>query len=273
MPDFDPYKPSGPEGPGPEDRGYPPEWFGRTRERRAGRCGSRIFFAIFLIVAGTLLFLGNLGLLPIHSFWDLVPIGMIVLGLVRLLQSARPGRRLFGALLIIFGLLFLLVNLGILHIRARDGSWPLSILFIVFGIGLLLKVLDAGGDRPFGRWGRTGSGADMNLLEEVAVFGSVKRKLDTADFRGGEIHTLFGEVKVDLRRSGIASPQAPVTVDATAIFGAIKIRVPDAWRININGMGILGAYEDRTIPPNQIAGAPIVNITGLSMFGSVEIEN
>jgi predicted membrane protein len=276
MPDFDPHKPSAPEGPspGPGDPGYPPDWFGRTRERRAGRCGSRIFFAIFLIVAGTLLFLGNLGLLPIHSFWDLAPIGMIVFGFVRLLQIRRASGRLFGGMLIVFGCLFLLGNLGILHVRLRDGSWLWSILFIVFGIGLLIRVLDAGrDDRPFRRWGRTGSGANMNLLEEVAVFGSVKRKLDTADFRGGEIHTFFGEVKIDLRRTGIASPQAPVNIDATAIFGAIKIRVPDAWRININGMGILGAYEDRTIPPNQIAAAPVVNITGLSMFGSVEIEN
>ena len=115
-------------------------------------------------------------------------------------------------------------------------------------------------------------GENANVLEEIAVFGSVKRKLDTSEFEGGEIRTFFGEVKIDLRRSGIASQQ-PVTIDATAIFGAIKVRVPDTWRININGIGVLGAYEDKTIPPNQITGAPLVNITGLSMFGSVEIEN
>ena len=50
------------------------------RHRGGGPRGRRIFLAVFLIVAGTLLFLGNLGLLPIHSLWDLVPIGMIVLG-------------------------------------------------------------------------------------------------------------------------------------------------------------------------------------------------
>jgi hypothetical protein len=97
--------------------------------------------------------------------------------------------------------------------------------------------------------------------------------LDTKEFEGGEIRVFFGEVKVDLSRSGIASPQQPVTIDATATFGAIKIRVPDTWRININGIGVLGVYEDKTTPPSQIAGAPLVNITGFSMFGSVEIEN
>lgn len=279
MPDFDPRKQSGPFGPpsgdpGPDGPGQPPDWFWQMRNRRSGPCGPRIFLAVFLIVAGTLLFLGNLGLLPIHSFWDLVPIGMIVFGFVRLLQIRRASGRLYGGMLIVFGCLFLLGNLGILHVRARDGSWLWSILFIVFGIGLLIRVLDAGrDDRPLRRWGRTGSGENVNLLGEVAVFGSVKRKLDTADFQGGEIHTLFGEVKIDLRRTGIASPQAPVTIDATAVFGAIKIRVPDTWRININGMGVLGAYEDKTIPPSQIAGAPLVNITGFSVFGSVEIEN
>jgi predicted membrane protein len=254
--------------------------FDSRKEFRGLRCAPggartpRIFFAAFLIAAGTLLFLGNLGLLPIHSLWDLVPVGMIVLGLVRLLQSGRPGARLFGVLLIVFGSLFLLVNLGILHVRARDGSWPLSILFIVFGIGLLIKVLESGQEsHPFSRWGRTGTGDKVNSLDEVAVFGAVKRKLDTLDFRGGEVRTLFGEVKVDLRRTSIASLDAPVTVDATAVFGAVKIKVPDAWRVNVNGMGVLGVYEDKTIPPNQTAGAPLLIITGLSMFGSVEIEN
>jgi len=260
MPDFDPRR---------EFRG-----FGPTRGGPGGPRGPRIFFAVFLIAAGTLLFLGSLGLLPIHNFWDLVPIGMIALGLVRLLQSGRRSGRFYGALLIVFGSLFLLVNLGILHIRARDGSWPMSILFIVFGIGLLIKTLESGQEcHPLRRWGRSGGGDKINSLDEVAVFGAVKRKLDTLDFRGGEVRTLFGEVKVDLRRTGIASTQESVIVDATAIFGAVKIRVPDAWRVNVNGVGVLGTYEDKTIPPSQIAGAPLLIITGLSMFGSVEIEN
>jgi len=113
----------------------------------------------------------------------------------------------------------------------------------------------------------------VNSLDEVAVFGAIKRKLDTLDFRGGEVRTLFGEVKIDLRHTGIASREEPVTVDATAVFGAVKIRVPDGWRVNVSGMGVLGAYEDKTIPPSQTAGAPLLIITGLSMFGSVEIEN
>jgi len=272
MPEFDPDKQSPPFG--PRRVRHPPDWFWAARMRRRGPNGPRIFFAVFLIAAGTLLFLGNLGLLPIHSLWDMVPIGMIVLGFLRLLQCPRAGGRIFGGLLIAFGILFLLVNLGVLRVHARDGSWPLSILFIIFGIGLLIKILEAGGDdRSFRRWSRSSIGENANVLEEIAVFGSVKRKLDTSEFEGGEIRTFFGEVKVDLCRSGIASVQQLITIDATAIFGAIKIRVPETWRININGMGVLGVYEDRTTPPNQIAGAPLVNIAGFSMFGSVEIEN
>lgn len=272
MPEFDPNKQSPPFG--PHGVKHPPDSFWPASMRRRGPNGPRIVFAVFLIAAGTLLFLGNLGLLPVHSLWDLVPIGMIVFGFLRLLQCPRPGGRIFGGLLFVFGILFLLVNLGVLQIHARDGSWPLSILFIVFGIALLIKVLEPrSDDRSFGRWSRSSMGENANVLEEIAVFGSVKRKLDTSEFQGGEIRTFFGEVKADLRRSGIAASQQPLTIDATAIFGAIKIRVPDTWRININGMGVLGVYEDRTTPPNQIAGAPLVNITGFSMFGSVEIEN
>ena len=276
MSDFDPGKGFHPFGPGgrafykEQMRAY------RRAQRAGGPRGPHIFLAVFLIVAGTLLFLGNLGLLPIHNFWDLVPIGMIVLGLIRLVHGRPASGRVFGALLLVFGCLFLLVNLGVLHIRAKDPSWPLSILFILFGIVLLIKFVESGGrdhTNPFARWYQQVAGDRLSSLNEAAVFGSVKRQLDTEDFRGGEAKALFGEVKIDLRRARIADQQAPITIEATALFGGIKIRIPDTWRANVTGLGVLGAYEDKTIPPNQGPLAPLLIVTGLAMFGAVEIEN
>ena len=273
MPDFDPHTDPRQFGRSTGGSGQPPDWLWQMRTRHGGPRGPRIFLAVFLIVGGTLLFLGNLGLLPIHSLWDLVPIGMVVLGAIRLLDSSRASGRFFGGLLVVFGCLFFLVNIGILQIRAKDESWPLSILFIVFGIGLLLKVLESGQENHHLRRRDRSGGGRVNALDDVAVFGSVKRKLDTADFEGGEVRTLFGEVKIDLRRASIAAGREPVRVDATAIFGAIRIVIPDAWRATVHGAGVLGAFEDKTVPPNQLAGAPLLIVTGLSMFGSVEIEN
>ncbi|HEY3936376.1 MAG TPA: DUF5668 domain-containing protein [Bryobacteraceae bacterium] len=230
--------------------------------------------AILLIVAGTLLFLGNLGLLPIHDVWSYSPLLLIALGVLRLSNPRNVSGRVLGIGLICFGTFFLLLNLNIIHIRANDESWPIALLLIVFGTAMLIKVLDpnasfkpALGFTPRQRVG------DENTLQDMVIFGSAKRKLDSAMFRGGEVVSVFGTIEVDLRRARISAPDKSVTLDATAVFGQVKIRVPETWRVTVMGSAILGNYEDKTIPPNTGMDAPVLIITGASVFGSVEIED
>jgi hypothetical protein len=64
-----------------------------------------------------------------------------------------------------------------------------------------------------------------------------------------------------------------VTVDANVIFGQVKIRVAEGWKVNVTGVGVLGNFEDKTIPPVTPDDAPVLIITGLAIFGSVEIED
>jgi predicted membrane protein len=238
------------------------------------RKSKRLFFAIFLIAAGTLLFLGNLGLLPVRDIWNYWPLVLIAVGVLKLWQMENMGAKILGIALTLFGAFFLLLNLNILHIRAHDQSWPIALLLIAFGTALLIKVFDPGASfKPaFGFAPRHTAGGENNL-QDMVIFGSAKRKLDTADFRGGELVSVFGSIEIDLRRARIVSPQEPVTLDATAVFGQVKIRVPETWRVNVMGAAILGNYEDRTIPPNTGIDAPVLMITGASVFGSVEIED
>jgi alkanesulfonate monooxygenase SsuD/methylene tetrahydromethanopterin reductase-like flavin-dependent oxidoreductase (luciferase family) len=64
-------------------------------------------------------------------------------------------------------------------------------------------------------------------------------------------------------------------VDANAAFGAIKLRVPETWRVVVHGDAVFGAFEDKTVPPRPGPGIdpPILIITGNAAFGAVEIEN
>ena len=41
----------------------------------------------------------------------------------------------------------------------------------------------------------------------------------------------------------------------------------------MSGAGILGNFEDKTIPPNTGQDTPTLIITGFSIFGAVEIED
>jgi hypothetical protein len=220
-----------------------------------------------------MLFLGNVGVIPLRNVWDYWPLLLIVPGLAKLMNDTYPMGRLFGGFLIAFGAVFLLSNLGVIHVQTHDRSWPLSILLIAFGLVLLKKVVDPGSSRR-----RIGFPPQAflhlgNRLKDAAIAGSIRRKVDSANFQGGQVLSVLGSADIDLRKAQIPSLQRSATLELTAVFGAIKIRVPESWRISIQGTGILGQYEDKTIPPRMDVTAPLLIITGAAVFGSVEIED
>ncbi len=158
-------------------------WRGRRRRNRSQ--SSRLFFAAFLIIAGTLLFLGNLGLFPVRNIWDYWPLWLVVVGVGKLLSARHAAGQALGALLVVFGALFLTVTLGIFHINARDDSWPLSLLLIAFGAIALIKTLEAGrGAKPAVGFSSQPPVSSDNLIHDAAVFGSDQAENRNDEFSG-----------------------------------------------------------------------------------------
>jgi predicted membrane protein len=246
---------------------------GRCRRRRSP--ASRLFFAVFLIVAGILLFLSNIGLLPVRDVWEFWPVILIAAGIGRLLNAREAVSQIVSILLIVFGSLSLLWSLGVFHLHTENGTLPLSLLFIAFGVAALIKIL--GGDRS----AKASFGfrpqpfvTRQNQLRDCAILGAVKRRIETENYEGGALLSLFGGVELDLRRARISNPDNSAALEVNAIFGAVKLRVPETWRINVVGAAVLGAYDDKTIAPNlAVTDAPTLFIEGYSVFGAVEIEN
>jgi predicted membrane protein len=269
--------PPRPEPPPPSE---PPQWeaprpvFVRRRRSCTGHKAPRLFFAVVLIIAGVALFLSNLGLLPIERIWNLWPLLLMGAGVGKLSDRRRPSASVVGAVMIAIGAVFLLVNLGLLHVHTHDDSWPLSLLLIIAGTVALVKVLESGspaasvmGFRPIQTGGRP------NLLNDWVILGAVKRKIDTANFQGGQILNILGAVELDLSRANIPGPDRSAVIDVNVIFGAVKLKLPDTWRLAIHGAGVLGNFEDKTIPRALTLDAPNLIITGYSIFSAVEIEN
>jgi hypothetical protein len=239
--------------------------------------GHRIAFSVILITVGVLLFLGNLGIFSIHSTWVFWPVLPIAFGISRLISGGTSRSRSAGILLILFGAFFLLSNLGWVDLRASRGSWVFSLLLIGAGLAALFNVFD------FSRqpaWGapfappQPGTVPNYeNAIHDFVVFGALKRKLETPDFRGGEMTTIFGSIEIDLRRALITQQARTVVINVMTVFGETKVRVPQNWRVIVSGSGILGNFEDKTIPPNTGPDAPTLIIAGFSIFGSVQIED
>ena len=252
----------------PQKPGGPPSWA-----------------AAALIALGVLFFLGNLGILPVHDIWAFWPVFLIAAGIGQITHPRNVSSHLFGIALIIFGASFLLSNFSFAPFRFHNDGGPVPILVVVFGFVALMKAMRRGAPRlprmrpmPFAprqAWSPAGhhSGFDyQNEVQDFVLFGSLKRKLETPAFAGGNLTSVFGNIEIDLRRTSISSTPS-VALNTTAVFASIKLRVPQNWRVHVSGLSVLGNFEDKTIPPNLGPAAPVLVITGISLFSTVEIED
>jgi predicted membrane protein len=248
--------------------------------RRRGLCrgnlpaAPRIFVAVLLIAVGTLLFLSNLGLIPEFNIWSFWPAVFIVGGFGKLINDTTRAGQALGIVLIAGGTLFLLVTLGILHIRTHDDSWPLSLLLIAFGAIALIKVLEGRDYRRPQIGFQQQAVASADILKEQVIFGSLKRKVESANFQGGKLESIFGGIDLNFRQAQISSPERSAVLEVNAVFGSIELRVPETWRIVAQATGIFGTVEDKTVA-NKLPGfdGPTLFITGAAIFGSVEIKD
>lgn len=247
---------------------------GHSGPPRSGTSSFRLFSAILLISVGTLLFLGNLGLLPVRNIWHYWPLLIVVMGVRKMRKTGERGGQLTGGLVAFFGSIYLLISIGLIRVNSHGQSWGISMLLIGFGLALLIGIFEPG-PKAWSSFDfrRTPPQDPENQIGDLVILGAVKRKLDAPNFQGGEGLCIFGNLEIDLRRARIPEPGYPVILDVTTVFGAVKIRVPESWRVIVNGVGLFGNYEDKTIPPVLGMNAPSLVVTGYSIFGTVEIED
>ncbi len=237
----------------------------------------RFIPAIVLIGLGVLFFLNNLHVVAVHDVIRYWPAIFIAVGIVQLVDSAYPAGRIAGGAFVTVGAFLLARNLGYLDIRIHD-LWPL----ILIGAGILMLLnrtvlwrdkLFAGmaNNEHFRRWRERDYTPGM--LNEYAVFGGGKRKVNTFDFKGGHVDAVFGGFEIDLRDAIMDSDMA--VLEANAVFGGIEIRIPITWSAVVQGVGVFGGYQDETTQPNQslIPNPKRIIVKGAAVFGAVEVKN
>ena len=220
-----------------------------------------------IVAVGLGLLLDNLGIIRFNDVWRFWPLALVVWGASRILESRSMSGYVFGGLLVLVGAILLLdyFNILIFEFDIWQMIWPL--LIIGFGVSLLLRAMDRK------RYLEGVPPSTANDLGHFVLFSGIKRRIESQDFKGGDIVAIFGGVNIDLRRAGITGERA--VIDVNALFGGVDIRVPDSWRVVLKVMGIFGAFEDKTVPPRPDPNVktPELLITGAALFGGVKVDN
>jgi hypothetical protein len=221
------------------------------------------------------------------------------------------GRLVAGALLIFFGVLFTLDNMGVLDAGDVLTYWPVILIavgllkivlppheghrkigWVLLALGVFFQLQALGLTRMRSAWpfilvviggflvwralGRSAgppAAGSSSQLSEFAVMGGVHRVVESSDFRGGEATAIMGAVELDLRGCTIVT--SPAVIDVFALWGGIEIVVPPEWKVDVKAMPILGAFENkaRSSVRDSSVPAPELVIRGTAIMGGVEIKN
>ncbi|WP_235037305.1 DUF1707 domain-containing protein [Actinomadura sp. K4S16] len=79
----------------------------------------------------------------------------------------------------------------------------------------------------------------------------------------------WGGGKIDLREARFEEGQ--VVIRALAIMAGFEIIVPDDITVHVNGLGIMGGFDQRASGPGA-PGSPTVVVKGLAFWGGVAVK-
>ena len=209
------------------------------------------------IIVGTFLLLEKLGYLPtglILHFWPSI---FILIGLIKVVF---PGGRPIGAAFIAVGAFLQLHEMGLIRLNFWE-LWPVFI--IIAGVAMLWQAMAQKGPTMPCHPG----------LDGFYIFGGGERHVNAKDFKSARMVSIFGGYKVDLRHADIQGSEA--VIEANAIFGGGEIVVPENWLIVMQGVGVFGAYEDKTrhFQPDPSKPTKTLFVRGVAVFGGIEIKN
>ena len=189
---------------------------------------------------------------------------LIVIGLYNIFS---PASRVFGYILLLVGVFFLIPDLtGVYHYEIKK-YWP--VLLIIFGVLILLKHWRG---KAFSD--KTGSSdSDADTINEFNVFSGSETIISSQNFCGGKISSVFGGSKIDFSQAKLS--QGYNEIEIFYLFGGTELIVPSDWVIENRVTSIMGGFAHKKF--TSVATKPDSQqklvIKGLVIFGGGEIKS
>ena len=227
----------------------------------AGRpsSGPRWIFGLFLIAIGLYQTLKNLGfgeeVAHFGAYWPLI---FVAMGILKFVHRDWTMAFFFSFL----GLLFLWPVLWpeVSRFEFMREKWPL--ILVAIGVMMVIRSFETSGPKP--------KADDSPKINMVGVLSSPQKKVTSGEFQGGDLVAFMGGCELDLRGAQMAEQGA--VLGLFAVWGAITIKVPRHWVVDLEAIPVMGGSEDKAGGESAVAGPRLV-IQGLVVMGGVEVSS
>lgn len=255
-------------------------------ERFGGNKHRRIWSGLFLVIAGLMLLGYKMGA-PIPGWIFTWPVLLIVIGLFVGARSRfhNPG----SFIMILIGSIFL-IDQQIPGIEFHNYIAPI----ILIGIGLLFILRPRSHSwRRNRRWNRMNPPFSSEFenqesegfkkkdnspltdngeyIDVVAVFGGVKKNIQSKNFKGGEIVSFMGGSEINFMQADI---QHPIELEVNNVFGGTKLIIPSNWDVKNEISAVFGGVDDKRNFNNSVPDTnKRIVLKGSCVFGGIEFTN
>jgi len=247
---------------------------------------SSIIFGLLFLVAGALLFAFNADppLLDV-KFKSIVfswQMALIALGFAFLFSR---NKWVAGIILMLIGGFFIMPNLepvGLVFLSINYWAIGLVIVGVIIICSAIWKhniwyckpkVYYAETKREKHCYSHNWSSNhnEAGYLDRNNIFGGSKEKIDFANFKGGEINSVFGGIELDLSDSKLA--EGVHHLELNSVFGGMVLFVPVDWNIEMRTTHVFGDFVDnRPKPAFEVDEKRTLIIEANAVFGGGEIR-
>lgn len=116
-----------------------------------------------------------------------------------------------------------------------------------------------------------GRATEDDQFSAFAVFGGVERRNTSKHFTGADLTALFGGAELDIRDAEITD--LPARINVVAMFGGVDIIAPREWNVRLDVIPILGGASDDRLRSESTNEEVDLVVTGFVAFGGVSISD
>ncbi|MCF8261323.1 MAG: cell wall-active antibiotics response protein [Melioribacteraceae bacterium] len=229
---------------------------------------SRSILGSIFIGWGLLLIIDKIFYLDLFYYIFSIPTLFIGIGIIIYFNS--KNKVVSGSFIGLGAAMLVAYYFGYTFWEVLGQMWPL----ILIGIGayFILKRNESKNGEPYPKDAESDSAEnDQSEFEYIALFTSVRRKVESRNLVKIDAISIFGGTNVDLTEAGMQGKE--VTFDSVSIFGGCDIRLPREWKLIDNTISIFGGTNDKRIFSSEEKNEKTIVINGVSIFGGINYLN